>query len=533
MLLALGGLAVLRASSASTCARRSLDPEAFAGRATHSLDDAAVRDYLAEKLTEDVVENANARVLAARPLIETAIAGVVGSSVFRPDRARSGGPAVRGGGHRGGGRVALGLTDGAGAGRGGAAQRRRGEARRCPPDSRGGHRARGARGPRGASSRRRTGPDAGLVLPPIGVALLIAGSWSPPRRRAVAGAGAALALAGAVIAVGLPIGRCCVERGGTPTTTARARRRAALCDAMLGDLRYWATARWPWASSLWLTAAYVLRRVPLPVLAMRRAGAGRCARPGGRREAVRRGLALIAVAIRWPSAWQSALRLAVLAVSVALAVQGIEPHPRASSPAGGPGRRRPEHAVAAMPHVHMRRRSVIGAAAVATALFIAVGVALGMRGPPTYGSANVTTCNGYAELCNRPVNEVAFAATHNSMSGADQPNWFRAEHRHGIQSQLRRGIRGFLIDAWYGIPSGNLVASDFDRAPDDSAGARAFPTFPDRRARPSSACAPGSDSPARESPGRTCATSSARPGRRTWSRPSGGSGASSITTPAR
>jgi hypothetical protein len=111
----------------------------------------------------------------------------------------------------------------------------------------------------------------------------------------------------------------------------------------------------------------------------------------------------------------------------------------------------------------------VGAVAGVAAIVIAGGIALGVRGPASYGLDEVTACNGFVELCDRPVNEVAFAATHNSMSGADQPDWFRAEHFTGIPAQLRFGIRGFLIDAWYGIPSHGRVASDFARAPDHSA----------------------------------------------------------------
>src|SRR5204862_2856385 len=107
---------------------------------------------------------------------------------------------------------------------------------------------------------------------------------------------------------------------------------------------------------------------------------------------------------------------------------------------------------------------VIGAIAAVTVVVIAGGIALGVRGPKNYGPENVTTCNGYAELCDRPVNEVAFPAAHNAMSAADQPDWFRAEHFTGIPTQLKRGIRGFLIDTWYGFPGKRShVATDFSR----------------------------------------------------------------------
>ena len=54
-------------------------------------------------------------------------------------------------------------------------------------------------------------------------------------------------------------------------------------------------------------------------------------------------------------------------------------------------------------------------------------------------------------LCDRPLNEVAFAGTHNSFSAADSPGWFIANQRHTIPRQLEDGIRLFLIDPHWGV----------------------------------------------------------------------------------
>ena len=61
-----------------------------------------------------------------------------------------------------------------------------------------------------------------------------------------------------------------------------------------------------------------------------------------------------------------------------------------------------------------------------------------------------STCNGYVALCDRPYDEVAFPATHNSMSAANEPGWFFAEQPDGIVAQLDDGIRVLLVDSWYG-----------------------------------------------------------------------------------
>ena len=63
-------------------------------------------------------------------------------------------------------------------------------------------------------------------------------------------------------------------------------------------------------------------------------------------------------------------------------------------------------------------------------------------------------CNGHAELCDRTIDRVAFAASHNSMSASDDPGWLFAENVHGIPAQLEYGIRALLVKTHYGIPSG-------------------------------------------------------------------------------
>ncbi|UCG24599.1 MAG: hypothetical protein JSW55_00945, partial [Chloroflexota bacterium] len=57
-------------------------------------------------------------------------------------------------------------------------------------------------------------------------------------------------------------------------------------------------------------------------------------------------------------------------------------------------------------------------------------------------------CNGHAELCDRPVNEVAYATTHNAMSIADY-GWLWPSHDGSVTNQLNAGVRGFLIDSHY------------------------------------------------------------------------------------
>lgn len=97
-----------------------------------------------------------------------------------------------------------------------------------------------------------------------------------------------------------------------------------------------------------------------------------------------------------------------------------------------------------------RTRGVVaaGVATMLVGLLAAIGAwpATGRSSAAPEGSA----CNGHVELCERRYDEVAYPATHNSMSAADQPGWFFAEQPNGVIAQLENGIRVFLIDSWYG-----------------------------------------------------------------------------------
>ena len=74
----------------------------------------------------------------------------------------------------------------------------------------------------------------------------------------------------------------------------------------------------------------------------------------------------------------------------------------------------------------------------------------------------VVACNGHAELCDRRVDEVVFAGAHNAMSNADAPGWMFPHHEHGMPRMLEDGVRAFLIDVHYGFPGGARIKTDLD-----------------------------------------------------------------------
>lgn len=103
---------------------------------------------------------------------------------------------------------------------------------------------------------------------------------------------------------------------------------------------------------------------------------------------------------------------------------------------------------------HRRRgRAVLVATAVAAGAILAAGALfIGVGGISERSEAIETEgCNGSEELCDRTLDTVAFPATHNAMSAATNPGWLFAQQGRGFADQLRDGVRALLIDAHYGV----------------------------------------------------------------------------------
>jgi hypothetical protein len=98
------------------------------------------------------------------------------------------------------------------------------------------------------------------------------------------------------------------------------------------------------------------------------------------------------------------------------------------------------------------------AGAALTALLLVVTLT---KGAQPVRASSVPTCNGYAQLCDRRLDQVVFAGTHNSMSAADSPGWLIANQQRTIEQQLQDGIRLFKISTHYGTAdSAGFVHTD-------------------------------------------------------------------------
>jgi len=123
--------------------------------------------------------------------------------------------------------------------------------------------------------------------------------------------------------------------------------------------------------------------------------------------------------------------------------------------------------VSAAPTVRTEARAWRAVALVAATLIVALGgtALFVFRAPAALPEASgvVTECNGFAQLCNRRLNQVVFAGAHNAMSNAEVPGWLFPHQSRAIPGQLEDGIRALLIDVHYGVPAGEHVLTDFDR----------------------------------------------------------------------
>ncbi len=88
---------------------------------------------------------------------------------------------------------------------------------------------------------------------------------------------------------------------------------------------------------------------------------------------------------------------------------------------------------------------------VAGAAALAFVIASSAPAPAQAAAAPSAGCNGLPSLCDRRLDEVVFAATHNSMAAADEPGWLFANQRYPIARQLKDGIRALLIDVHFGV----------------------------------------------------------------------------------
>ena len=104
------------------------------------------------------------------------------------------------------------------------------------------------------------------------------------------------------------------------------------------------------------------------------------------------------------------------------------------------------------------RIAIVGGALVVILALVTTAFVLTSRSAKSYAEeAGAQRCNGDASLCDLTLDQVTFAGSHNSMSSSQYPGFLFAEQIGTIGSQLNAGVRAFLIDTHYGVPSTSRV----------------------------------------------------------------------------
>jgi hypothetical protein len=424
---------LLAAAALTGYARLALfNSEQFADRASAALEQPAVREAIGERVTDEVVLRNDADLIAARPLIASAVSGLVGGGAFRSLFRRGVLDA-----HRAiftGDRDTLTLTR-ADVGTVVAAALEKLDPELADELDAGERVVLLKRDiGRATGDAVRTGERLRVLAWVLAVLTLVAGAGafliSRDRRRTAAQLGIGIAAVGLAIVVAYTVARALLS-----DDAARG-----VWDAYLGDLR---ALGWVLAVTGAIVSA-AARSLIAPVdleaalLAVWRAV---IRDPLTTRRRLLRAAALVAAGLLLIARPQAALQVTVTLIGVYVVYKGVEvvlrmvyrPEPESAPP---PAPAQPSHA---------RRFAV----PVLAALLIGVAVAAFAVGGGTEAPAQPpTACNGHAVLCGRTLDRVALPATHNSMS-VPLPGWYSAEQERPIGGQLEDGIRGLLLDTHY------------------------------------------------------------------------------------
>ncbi|MFI4990192.1 MAG: hypothetical protein ACHQHO_04680 [Solirubrobacterales bacterium] len=295
----------------------------------------------------------------------------------------------------------------------------------------------------------------GIVGPLLALVLLaLAVAIAPRRRQAVTRCAVALAVAGAAVFFDLILLRHATIAnlfGAEELSNADVRAAAgALWDSYLANLSNWALGLAITATIVAAASASVLRPYTADAgLARLRARLT----PRSQRGVIARGAPALLFGLLLVG--DPSLSIDIIGVfgGVLLVYFGVG---ELLSAAGLP----PEHERPTL------RRYRAGIAATAVSLGVLIGgvaVTLGLSGhspsrPPA--AEALSTCNGYAQLCSRRLDQVVLAGTHNAMSAADSPGWFIANQQHAIARQLDDGLRAFKISTHYGEGKPGSVRTD-------------------------------------------------------------------------
>jgi hypothetical protein len=439
-------------------AREIFDADSFAKRAAVAIEDERVREPIAETIVDALIENAEPDLVNARPVLISVTSNVLGTgafeSVFRQAAERAHKTIFT----RDGENLVLNLADGATLAIDGL--------KAVSPKI-------ASQIPKGATAKLNRIVESHLALElakaaervrvlgyvlPVVALLLLAGAVAadPQRRRGFLTAAASVAVAAGVgLALLLVARTIVVSRLDSDLQDAGA----AVWDALLGGLATWFLILL--GAVLILAAAVNTRRQLDPSEPVRRL-ARLAARPEGTLGQVLRALIVLVAGILIIVSPEGFLRVFAIAVGAYAIFYALSELLMliAPPPPPGEGDERPLRQ-----RIHLGRLAA-GVVAIAVVVVVVIVVAGGderPRRPHVRAAASIERCNGFAELCDRRLNEVSFPSVHNAMSAAND-DFLIANNQKPIPDQLDAGVRGLLIDAHYGRKgNGGQVVTDLEK----------------------------------------------------------------------
>ncbi len=443
----LASLAIVLALVVAYARHAAVNSDQFANRATVALRDDSVRSLIAQKLTDKVILKNKADLIAARPIIESVASDVVGGRAFTNLFRKAVRDVHRALFKRDRNTVTLTVTD-VGTVLAAALEQVRPElARRFNSTER------VELVETNIGSLSATLADIAERVQLLAVLLvvltlaLVTGALllSRNRRQTVLELGVGAAMAGLLLLVAYSVARqVAVEHVQGPDEQAAAR---AVWDAFLGDLR---TAAWIVAACGAVVAAAAASLVkPRPFgRPLRVAADWLASEPRRPAFLVLRGVTFVAAGVVVLVARDAVIALMLNALGIYLIYEGVSAVLRLVY--------RPDEEPQAQAAVQRLGRKLAPVALAALAIAVLVGAFFASGGTTTAAPAS-GGCNGHRELCDRPLDEVALVATHNSMSVA-LPGWYSSVQERPIGDQLDDGVRGLLIDAHYAdrLPNGRV-----------------------------------------------------------------------------
>jgi hypothetical protein len=439
-------------------ARRALfHPDEFAERLGLSLGDPRVADFVADRLTDAVLKE-NPDLTAFRPLIVGTCRGTVSSSGFQALVRATARTTHAGLFSEGGRTVIVSVPDVGVLLKSAFTTTHPALAEKVPP------RVQGVLASIGSShvdrfvlrlwraSKRSQWLAATLGFG--GILLSLTGVLLAPRpRQALGRLGLDLIAAGLVLYLLVPAGSAIVA--ALPHDPLAKEAAAGLWEVFTGSLRTWALVLAGIGLVLQSASQSLMARFD-PAQAARRLLAWISTSPGGTRGRVLRAALLIAGGAFTLLRPADAVTLLAALCGGLLAFAGLREV--FEMVLGGV----PEHETAdpGLPTRPRRHRAFV---VLALAGGLAAVIAWLGQPPPAVSRSSPNACNGAVELCGRRLDEVAFPATHNSMSSADITDWMFPQQEKGIAAQLDDGVRALLFDVHYGIPVEGRVKTDLDR----------------------------------------------------------------------